>query len=133
MPHSLNEWSRSRLGWIKRYYRKENATSLSNCILGMSLFIITRMKGQNEIFSTDYCFNFWPWATINSHTGHRPVTTALKHSVKILQVVSFSCVVSKSSDFWLCPLILNSHLIRACICMQRKFNNQQSAHRHGAL
>jgi len=36
-------------------------------------------------------------------------------------------MVSKFSDFWVCPLILNSHSIRACICLRRKFNNQQNA------
>jgi len=40
-------------------------------------------------------------------------------------------MVSKSSDFWLCPLILNSHSIKACICFRRKFNNKQNA-RHTA-
>jgi len=34
-------------------------------------------------------------------------------------------MISKSSDFWVCPLILNSHSIsRVCICLRRKFNNQ---------
>jgi len=42
-------------------------------------------------------------------------------------MVSFSCMVSKSSDFWLCLLILNSHLIRACVCLWRKFNNHENA------
>jgi len=42
-------------------------------------------------------------------------------------VVGFSCTVLKSSDFWVCPLILNSHSIRASICLRRKFNNQQNA------
>jgi len=41
-------------------------------------------------------------------------------------------MVSKFSDFWLCPLILNSHLIKACICFRRKFCNQQNA-RHTAV
>jgi len=36
-------------------------------------------------------------------------------------------MVSKSSDFWECPLILNLHSIKACISLQRKFNNQQNA------
>jgi len=36
-------------------------------------------------------------------------------------------MVSKSSDFWVCPLILNSHSIRACICLRHNFNNQQNA------
>jgi len=36
-------------------------------------------------------------------------------------------MVSKSSDFWLCQPILNSHLIKACICFRRKFYNQQNA------
>jgi len=34
--------------------------------------------------------------------------------------------VSKSSDFWVCPLILNSHSIRSGIRLRRKFNNQQN-------
>jgi len=37
------------------------------------------------------------------------------------------CMVSKSSDFCLCSLILNSHSIRTCICLRLKFNNQQNA------
>jgi len=36
-------------------------------------------------------------------------------------------MVSKSSDFWVCPLILNSHSIRACICLRPKFYDQQNA------
>jgi len=36
-------------------------------------------------------------------------------------------MVSKSEDFWVCPLILNSHSIRAWFCLRRKFNNQQNA------
>jgi len=36
-------------------------------------------------------------------------------------------------DFWLCPPILNSHSIRACICLRRKFNNQQNAQRTVAV
>jgi len=38
--------------------------------------------------------------------------------------VSFSCMASKSSDLWVCPLILNSHSIRAFIWLRGKFNNQ---------
>ena len=48
-------------------------------------------------------------------------------------VVSFSCMVSKSSDFWLCPLILNSHSIGACVSLRRKFNNQQNAQHTAAV
>jgi len=49
-------------------------------------------------------------------------------------VVSFSCMVSKSSDFWLCTLILNSHSIsRACTCLRRKFSNQQNAQHTAAV
>jgi len=33
----------------------------------------------------------------------------------------------KSSDLWVCPLILNSHSIRPCISLPRKFNNHQNA------
>jgi len=40
---------------------------------------------------------------------------------------------SKSSDFWVCPLILNSHLIRAYICLRDKFNNQQNAQHTAAV
>jgi len=36
-------------------------------------------------------------------------------------------MVSKSSDFRLCPPILRSHLIKACFCIRRKFYNQQNA------
>jgi len=39
----------------------------------------------------------------------------------------FLLYVSKSSDFWVCPLILNSHSFRPCISLRRKFNNQQNA------
>jgi len=28
-------------------------------------------------------------------------------------------MVSESSDFWVCPIILKSHSIRACICLRR--------------
>jgi len=42
-------------------------------------------------------------------------------------------VISKSSDFWVCPLILYSHSIRARICLRRKFNNQQNAQHTAAV
>jgi len=42
-------------------------------------------------------------------------------------------MVSKSSDFYLCPLILNSHSISACICLRLKFNNQQNAQHTAAV
>jgi len=59
-------------------------TLLSNCILGMSLLIVTRMKGQNEIFCQPTIASIFLGAAINSNTGHRQMTTALKHSVEIL-------------------------------------------------
>jgi len=48
MPQYQNEWRRSRLN--KTLLVNETATSLSNCVLRMSLLIIRRMKGQNEIY-----------------------------------------------------------------------------------
>jgi len=42
-------------------------------------------------------------------------------------------MVSKSSDFWVCQLILNSYSIRACICLWRKFNNQQNVQHTAAV
>jgi len=50
----------------------------------------TNVGRERNILSTDY---FSPQATINSPTDHRPATTALKHSVEILQVIYFSCMV----------------------------------------
>jgi len=42
-------------------------------------------------------------------------------------------MVSKSSHFWVRPLILNSYSIRACICVWRKFNNQKNARYTGEV
>ena len=42
-------------------------------------------------------------------------------------------MVSKSSDFSVCPPILNSHSIRAWICLRRKFTNQQNAQHTAAV
>jgi len=53
-------------------------------------------------------------------------TTALKHCRNTVSGW-FLLYVSKSSDFWICLLILNSHSIRPCISLRRKFNNQQNA------
>ena len=52
----------------------------------------------------------------NSHKPHEQQAgdhCILSHSVEILLVVGFSCMVSKFWAFWVCPLILNSHSIRA--------------------
>ena len=64
----------------------------------------------------------------NSHKPHGPqgATTALKHCRNTASGWFLLCL-SKSSGFWLCPLILNSHPIRPCISLRRKFNNQQNA------
>ena len=75
--------------------------------------------------STDYFFYFWPRARINSYTGRRPLLWSGLSKYCRLWLVS--CIVSKFSDFWVCPLILNSHSIRACICLRRKFNNHRNA------
>jgi len=64
--------------------------------------------------------------------GYRLVTIALTHSVEILYMVSFSSMVLKSSDFWVCPLIINSQLTKACIYLRHKFKNQQNA-QHTAM
>ena len=53
-------------------------------------------------------------------------TTTLKHCRNTVNGY-FLLYVSKSSDFWVCPLILISHSIRPCISLRRKFNNQQNA------
>ena len=53
-------------------------------------------------------------------------TTALKHCRNAVSSW-FLLYVSKFSDFWVCLLILNSHSIRPCISLRRKFNNQENA------
>jgi len=76
--------------------------------------------------------------SLHIHTGS--LTLSLKKTFPSVIMVAhpcckwlnFSCMVSKFSDFWLCPLIINSHLIKACICFRRKFCNQQNA-RHTAV
>ena len=60
----------------------------------------------------------------NSHKSHGP--QGGDHCFKALSKY-YKWLVSKSSDFWVCPLILNSHSIRPCISLRRKFNNQQNA------
>jgi len=50
-------------------------------------------------------------------------------------VIKFILYGFEISDFWICPLILNSHLIKlikACICFRRKIYNQENA-RHTAV